>query len=365
MRTTFAFALAALLSWTPAARAQKIASAVMAVNAKQQQAAGQLDAAIGESLARSRDLYRWRDLVAAKAASVPAEALLRQKTLETLAAVKSGDHDHAPLAELEAAMKSAAPTAAVADEQAAEVALAAVAWAQGDAVLAEQRITDALSFEPMLRPVAVADPVGWGDAWKRAQFSVQDRARGELSVASDPAGARVLIDGAYKGTTPLVAQGLLQGPHLVQIDLFGCVLQGEIIRVSGAEVEFNARLSQGDLFTATDQKQAVLAATLNDNGKPAAAIGQELGVEYLVLGWLAPKGHSDTLSLAAVRVRDGKVLASQALPLEGDEYGQAGLRAASVVGSLLEGRTTHAKGEVEKKNKPRDPLNGRDGTEDW
>ena len=44
---------------------------------------------------------------------------------------------------------------------------------------------------------------------------------GEISVASSPLGAAILIDGVYRGTTPVNVTGLASGTHMLQLELSG------------------------------------------------------------------------------------------------------------------------------------------------
>jgi hypothetical protein len=211
----------------------------------------------------------------------------------------------------------------------------------------------------------VAEPPGFAELWERARFAINDHARGEISITSEPAGARVVVDGAFKGTTPTVVQGQSAGPHLVQLDLFGYTLAGEIVKVNGPEAPVHIRLTPSELITELDLRNAIIAATQNENGRLLGELGRKIDVDYLVVGWLNPKGAVLVLSMAAVKISNGHVLAYQDLTIEGDDYGQAGPRAASLANSLLEGKTGGIKNGAEKKAKVKDPLDARDGTEDW
>ena len=365
MRTLLlAAAVFAVLPSAPA-RAQKVAVAILSANPHQAALAGKISEAIEDNLARSRDLYHWRDLVAAKSPSVAGEATLKQKYEDTLAALKSNDPGRAPIAELQAAMRAAAPTAATADIQAAQAAMGAIAWVLGDIPTAEPRLVEALSYDSSMRPMEVSEPPGFAQLWERARFEINDHSRGELSLTSEPAGARVVIDGTPRGRTPVVVQGLTAGPHLVQYDLFGYALTGEIVKLSGPEAPYRARLNATDLISELDLRNALIAAAQNENGRLIADLAQKLDLNYVVVGGLNPKGISLVVSMAAVRIDNGHILASQDLTIEGDDYGQAGPRAASLANSLLEGKRGGIKNGEDKKSKPKDPLEGKDGTEEW
>jgi hypothetical protein len=56
----------------------------------------------------------------------------------------------------------------------------------------------------------------------------------DLEVTSTPAGARVFVDGTFKGVTPATIQGLARGDHKLAVDLKGYEPQERVVAISGA-----------------------------------------------------------------------------------------------------------------------------------
>jgi hypothetical protein len=72
-------------------------------------------------------------------------------------------------------------------------------------------------FEPRVIPLTIQANV------QTAQYiELKDvRATGTLDVSSEPSGARVLIDGQPRGTTPAVIRDIASGNHAVVLELGG------------------------------------------------------------------------------------------------------------------------------------------------
>ena len=72
-------------------------------------------------------------------------------------------------------------------------------------------------FEPRVIPLTIQANV------QTAQYiELKDvRATGTLDVRSEPSGARLLIDGQPRGTTPAVIRDLASGNHAVVLELGG------------------------------------------------------------------------------------------------------------------------------------------------
>lgn len=70
---------------------------------------------------------------------------------------------------------------------------------------------------------------------------------GSLSVTSEPAGARVVVDGQPRGTTPLSVTGLRPGAHEVRLTLPGrSALDYTAPVAAGAVYQIDARFEDGD-----------------------------------------------------------------------------------------------------------------------
>ena len=80
---------------------------------------------------------------------------------------------------------------------------------------------------------------------------------------------------------------------------------------------------------------------------------------------LAALFGASTLLLSAFTSASPKPLGIQVVTFEGDEYGTAGKTASTAASTLLEGKVQSAKSDDTTKAHGGDPLDHRDGTEEW
>lgn len=70
---------------------------------------------------------------------------------------------------------------------------------------------------------------------------------GRVSVVTAPPGATVLVDGAPRGETPVVVEGLTPGAHMLDVSLEGFVSQQRVLTVeSGVEARLEVTLERGE-----------------------------------------------------------------------------------------------------------------------
>lgn len=74
---------------------------------------------------------------------------------------------------------------------------------------------------------------------------------GSLDVQSDPAGARVLIDGSFRGVTPLTIAGLRPGSHLVLLEADKGSIQKTVAIVAGRTVRVSEGIFAGWVHVST------------------------------------------------------------------------------------------------------------------
>ncbi len=126
--------------------------------------------------------------------------------------------------------------------------------------------------------------------------------RGDLTIRTDPAGARIWVDGAYAGTSPLSIKG---GKHLVSTSASGYAL-GQAELSSGDEL-----LTLDPAEVAPVWKRAVTGVTADPDGPGRDQAGRDLaramGVDQLMLLVVKKNPLGDQLDLTAVRLdaRDG------------------------------------------------------------
>jgi len=145
-----------------------------------------------------------------------------------------------------------------------------------------------------------------------AQRAKLAKAKGKLTVRTEPPGARVWIDGLYRGTSPVTAEGMGAGQHIVTAGLAGWGLTTDDLPPGDQLLKLKPAESAAQL-------QAALERIVQDPEGPGRdQAAKELGAaaradQVLVL--VVKKGQSaDQLELSAARIdaTDGHVYASRA-----------------------------------------------------
>lgn len=137
------------------------------------------------------------------------------------------------------------------------------------------------------------------------QRKLSQGAKGELTVRTEPPGARVWIDGSWRGTSPVTVENLMGGKHFVIASLGGyATLLDEL--TPGEEV---LRLSPGELAPQLARAVDAVAKDPEGPGRVTAAksLGKALGVDQvlLVMAKKSPAGDQHELTAVRVDVKDG------------------------------------------------------------
>jgi hypothetical protein len=187
--------------------------------------------------------------------------------------------------------------------------------------------------------------------------------RGNLTVKSKPAGARVYLDGEFQGYSPMTLQTLQVGKHLVRLERPGCKVFGTIAEVTPEDVGIEPELAPTAAFKAYDALLDKLAAEVSkEKGGPTmASIGKTLGVDRGIIGIVKEINESGgtELRVGMFDLKSGKKLSGKKHIFQGDEYGQL----KSELGRLVNQLVNYDSGE--KVVKSSDPLEGKYGTEEW
>jgi hypothetical protein len=132
----------------------------------------------------------------------------------------------------------------------------------------------------MYRPLIV-------QIYERAQPVDQSRGSGTVSIATEPSGATVWLDGKNLGTTPASLPGIEPGEHYLAVSLDGHAPRHEKIRVGADKpVELSLLLSR---LPAEDRAAQVRTALLRpavtelEWKKGAAALADSASVDLLIL----------------------------------------------------------------------------------
>ncbi|MEW6433722.1 MAG: PEGA domain-containing protein, partial [Myxococcota bacterium] len=153
-----------------------------------------------------------------------------------------------------------------------------------------------------------------------AQRKLAENAKGELTVRTEPPGARVWVDGQYRGTSPVLVAGLAAGKHLVAATQGGYALA----QVELPPGEHLVRLEPAELAGSLKKASAVVAADPEGPGRDLGArdLGRALGVDQvlLVVARKSPAGEQLDVIALRLEVRDGHNAAFRQRTLKvGDE----------------------------------------------
>lgn len=130
-------------------------------------------------------------------------------------------------------------------------------------------------------------------------------AKGQLLVKTEPAGARVWVDGQLRGVSPITVDGLSAGKHFVTAVAGGYAL----LQSQAAPGETSLELTPSEL--AADWKKAMLDIKRDPDGSTrdaaAQALAQKAGVDQvlLVIAKKSTVGEQLEFTAARLEARDG------------------------------------------------------------
>jgi len=165
------------------------------------------------------------------------------------------------------------------------------------------------SAAPPSAPAATGETPATGDAASRARAAAA-AATGQLSVRSTPAKAGVLIDGTWRGRTPITVRGLSVGTHAVRVMEDGYVSETRRVavdaRAAGTTVSFQlARVRAAERPAAAASKPAARTGILRVESRPSGAAvlidGHVVGTTPLQVSDLEPGAHQVRLELPGHR----------------------------------------------------------------
>ncbi|HXK08315.1 MAG TPA: TonB family protein [Vicinamibacteria bacterium] len=125
------------------------------------------------------------------------------------------------------------------------------------------------------RPAESAAPVTEPSALPLAPSPAASPVSGTLRVESEPAGARVRVNGEVRGETPLQLPGLALGAYQVRVDLRGYDPQSRDVTLDGASPSAELRLTLARAAApasgAADIVSTPAGASVSIDGRPAGA----------------------------------------------------------------------------------------------
>lgn len=194
-----------------------------------------------------------------------------------------------------------------------QLSLAQLYSARGDISSMESRLRRLV----MLAPERPLDPLRSTPLMQEthAQLAAELRLKtADLELVSEPAGAKVYINGAFRGTTPTEVAGLPQGRHFVRLEGdSGRTFYQEVNLTTPGVVQVGGVLGLPNLYSASRPPPAPpeAVARIYDAYR---VLGRKAEADFVVLGHL----KSDGLEVQLLRVADGQQSPLYEAPVAGD-----------------------------------------------
>lgn len=243
---------------------------------------------------------------------------------------------------------------------------AASMFLRGDAEEAKLTLMDLISLNPTFELQPKQYPKDFISLRAQVATSRNASLRGDLTVKSKPAGARVYVDGDFHGFTPLSLSTLQAGKHLLRVERPGFKLFGQFVDVTPESQELMAELHPTPGYRAYDSLLDKVAAEVarERTGPSTAALGKALGLDRAIVGVVREineNGATELLIGFYDMHAGGERLAGKRIIFQGEEYGQIKSEVQRLVNYLL----VTAEGGGERQVKASDPLENRHGMEEW
>lgn len=241
---------------------------------------------------------------------------------------------------------------------------AALMQKRGDTEEAKLALIDLLALEPTYE--LDAKKLGHDLLTLRSQVATSRSAalRGNAVIKTRPAGARVYVDGEFKGFAPLTVSTLPIGKHLLRIERPGFKRYGAVMEVTPDDVEVAAQLQPTQAWRSWDaQMDKVAQEAARGQGTTLTAVGKTLALDRAVIGTVKSAGDTGEteITVGVFDLKAGRRLATRRVVYQGDEYGQ--LR--NEVGRLVNALLVSVDQPKEKASRSADPLDSASGMEDW
>ncbi|MBS2020899.1 MAG: PEGA domain-containing protein [Deltaproteobacteria bacterium] len=190
----------------------------------------------------------------------------------------------------------------------------------GDSKSAKDAFMQAALLDPLnkVSPRSI-DPVAEGPMLG-ARADLEAAGTGTLEVDPRPAGAKVIVDGQFKGTTPAKLE-LPIGRHLVRIERTGFFPQAELVEVRGGrESEFSITLQATPGAATLNQTiaGAVEEASRGTTGPMTSKLAEKFSLDRVLIGSVTSHGMKVAIMLALADPKQVKVLGKTDLLLVAD-----------------------------------------------
>jgi hypothetical protein len=238
---------------------------------------------------------------------------------------------------------------------------ATVLQARGDLEESKIAILDLISLSPTFELDHKRYPQNFLALKAQVATSRNAQLRGNVSVKSKPAGARVQLNGEFQCFTPCSLNTLPIGKQLIRIERPGYRQVGQLVEVSVEDQDVSADLVPTSGYKAFDGlKEKLAGEALRDKGGSAmTSVSNSLKLDRAVIGLLKDIDGTTELTLGYYDIKAGKRFAIKKASFQGDEFGQLKGEIARMVNALVN------YDNAEKVSRSSDPLDGRHGMEEW
>lgn len=179
------------------------------------------------------------------------------------------------------------------------VALGAAYLQNGLTAEANKSFIEALLMNPDLKPSTKLFTPDVQAGFAAARDQLAQRARGKVSIVTEPLGTRVELHGQPLGTTPLPTYELPAGRHLIRLQRTGYERAGVFVEVRAdqtAEIKTTLKPIGNYAQASALAAELITGSAFDDNGIPKAAkaLGQLTQSRYLVLVKVSPVREGKT-----------------------------------------------------------------------
>lgn len=240
---------------------------------------------------------------------------------------------------------------------------AAALQARGELEEAKIAVLDLLALSPSFELDRKRFPQSFLALKAQVATGRNAQLRGNFTVKTKPAGARVYLDGEFQGYAPYTLQTLPVGKHLVRVERPGFRQFGAMIEVTPEDQDLVQELVATTGYKAYDGLMDRLAgeALKEKGGAAMTSISNSLGLDRAIFGVLRDLDGQSELTMAYFDLKSGKRLALKKATFQGDEYGQL----KGEIGRMVTHLVNTGDGGGEKVSRTGDPLDSHAGTEDW
>lgn len=137
-------------------------------------------------------------------------------------------------------------------------------------------------------------PAEYQDVFERVRTRITSGPRATLTVASEPAGAEVYVDGRSYGPSPATIPDLLVGDHYVTLKHIASVktIRRATVEAQGSSVSYRLTPNERSRLVASPEAQAAIRGELGEEraGSNIRSLGSTLGAAQVIIGVVTPEG---------------------------------------------------------------------------